>query len=293
MIIINISGGLGNQMFQYAFGYAISQFYNLPFKLDIHDYKSYNLRKYELDSLNTIEHFASESDIESLKFMPMNSIEKFIRQLIRKPKKTSKSYYQESHFYYEQGVFHLNGSIYFNGYWQSERYFHQFRHELLEMFTQKDPIHPNTQYFHKNIINSESVSIHIRRGDYISNKDTNNFHGTCNLTYYHKAISFIKNKIKNPYFFIFSDDPLWTKENFNFIDNISFVTLAEDIPDYEEIYLMSQCKHNIIANSSFSWWGAWLNQNNEKLVIAPQQWFADKQMQSQTNDLLPKTWIKL
>ena len=136
-----------------------------------------------------------------------------------------------------------------------------------------------------------AVSLHIRRGDYVSNPVTNNYHGTCSLAYYKKAVLLLKEKIENPSFFIFSDDLLWARENLDFINDMTFIDLDKSIPDHEEMHLMSQCKHNIIANSSFSWWGAWLNENSDKIVIAPKKWFSDNTIN--TEDLIPAKWMRI
>jgi hypothetical protein len=131
----------------------------------------------------------------------------------------------------------------------------------------------------------------VRRGDYVSNSVTTDFHGLCDIQYYKHAIEKINLEIPNPTFYIFSDDKGYVKEIFQEQKNIVFI---EHIPfDFEELLLMSYCKHNIIANSSFSWWGAWLNTNINKIVIAPRRWFANNSMNQQTMDLLPKTWEKL
>jgi hypothetical protein len=124
----------------------------------------------------------------------------------------------------------------------------------------------------------------------VANKNANAHHGTCTLDYYHEAIKIMKEKIKNPYFFIFSDDIPWVKENLK-IDGDAFFITGKKIKDHEEMFLMSRCKHNIIANSSFSWWGAWLNNNPEKIVIAPKRWFNNEKIN--TSDLVPDNWLRI
>ncbi len=137
----------------------------------------------------------------------------------------------------------------------------------------------------------KSVSLHIRRGDYVSNKVTNQVHGVCDLNYYSHAISYIAERISNTHLFVFSDDPEWAKGNLKTEIPTFFVDNNRADKDYEDLKLMRQCKHNIIANSSFSWWGAWLNQNAGKIVIAPKKWFNDKSIN--TKDLIPEKWIRL
>ena len=160
----------------------------------------------------------------------------------------------------------------------------------MQQFTLKNEIHPKTQQYKQEIIATESVSLHVRHGDYVTNADTNSFHGVCSLDYYKNAVSKIKQEMPLP-FFIFSDDIIWAKENLDFIGNMTFIEYNGATPDHEEMYLMSLCQHNIIANSSFSWWGAWLNQNPNKIIIAPQNWFNDVSLD--TKDLIPNEWIRL
>ena len=134
-----------------------------------------------------------------------------------------------------------------------------------------------------------AVSVHVRRGDYVNNKNANAFHGVCSPEYYRKAIELIAKRVDSPKYFVFSDDIEWVKEHIE-IPNAVFVS-QKDIADHEELVLMSKCKHAIIANSSFSWWGAWLNANPNKLVIAPKQWVSDSRVN--TVDAIPAEWVRI
>jgi len=137
-------------------------------------------------------------------------------------------------------------------------------------------------------LNTNSVSIHFRRGDYVTNPLTSQHHGVCSNKYYQDAISLLKSKISQPHFFLFSDEPEWLKTNVSLQEPFRII---DNNPGYVDLYLMSNCKHNIIANSSFSWWGAWLNNNPDKIVIAPHKWFNEPGIN--TYDLIPETWIRL
>ena len=289
MIIVNIIGGLGNQLFQYAFGYAISQKKDEVLKLDINDFEIYSLRDFELELYNINITLASKKEAKKLKYKDENIFDKVLRKIIRKDALLSNQYYREHQFDFAKNIFY--GDSYFEGYWQSEKYFKEYREELLKQFTLREEIHFQSQQYREKIKSTESVSLHIRRGDYITNTHTNSVHGTCSLDYYKKAVFKIEETVESAHFFIFSDDLDWAKENLDFINNITFIELSKDIPDHEEMYLMSLCKYNIIANSSFSWWGAWLNQNPNKVVIAPSQWFNDTSRD--TSDLVPEDWIRL
>ncbi|MBC7981871.1 alpha-1,2-fucosyltransferase, partial [Candidatus Parcubacteria bacterium] len=171
-----------------------------------------------------------------------------------------------------------------HGNYHREKYFIEVKDQVLKQFTLKNPLSQTAQDVLKNI-DTNSVSIHIRRGDYVNN----NHHGSCDLGYYYKALHHIKSKISSPHFFIFSDDIQWAKDNMQ-IGEATFVSNG-DIPEVEELILMSMCSHNIIANSTFSWWAAYLNQNLHKIVIAPKQW--TRKETSDTLEILPKTWIQL
>ncbi len=290
MTIINILGGLGNQMFQYAFAYTISNNKKNAVKLDISSFKTYNLREYELGLFNVTIGIAEEKESNILKFKQENYLERAVRKMRRKSMPLSAKYYKEPHFNFDKNVFDLQ-NVYFDGYWQTEQYFKKYREELLKEFTLKQDFSKQSQVYKNEIVKVESVSLHIRRGDYVTNEHTNSVHGTCSLEYYEKAVLLMQSKLNNPHFFIFSDDLAWGRENLDFIDNLTVVYLDENVPDHEEMLLMSHCKHNIIANSSFSWWGAWLNQNSEKMVIAPSKWFND--LSKDTINLIPEAWICL
>jgi hypothetical protein len=288
MVIINTIGGVGNQMFQYAFAYALSQRNKKTMKIDISNFDSYDLRTFELNYFNISPEIATIEEINQLKYKSESWPLKQLRKLRRLPPRLSKDYYQEAHFHFDKNALSLGKDVYFEGYWQSEKYFYDFRNDLLEQFTLTEAVSSKAQKYEQLIENSESVSLHIRRGDYVSNTLTNDYHGTCGINYYKNAILNIKEKANDSHFFIFSDDLIWAKANLNFIDNITFIELDSGAPDIEEMYLMSCCNHNIIANSSFSWWGAWLNKNTEKKVIAPSKWFNDESLD--TKDLLPEGW---
>ena len=292
MIIVKISEGLGNQMFQYAFGYALSKKNDDVLKLDISGYKTSTLRQYELGSFSIFaERIASKREWKSLKYQHEGIFRRIGRKMRKKPLAFANTYIKESHFQFEEAVYEINDSVYLDGYWQSEKYFQEYRSDLLRQFTIKGAIHSESFAYVEKVNDMESISLHVRRGDYVADAHINSIHGNCELEYYCEAVSVMKAKVKNPHFFVFSDDLSWAKKHLNFINSTTFVELGKDVPDYEELYLMSQCKHNIIANSSFSWWGAWLNQNHDRIVVAPKKWFNDPSFN--TVDLIPASWICL
>ena len=188
----------------------------------------------------------------------------------------------------------LSNNTLLEGYWQSEQYFADQHKIIRERFRFKSKISEKNREILNRIVDSNSVSVHIRRGDYAINSVINNIHGLMGKEYYNQSIALLSSKITKPVLFFFSDDINWAKTSFNQLCNsydTFFINHNTGKDAFEDMRLMSNCKHNIIANSSFSWWGAWLNKNPEKIVIAPQLWFNDASID--TKDLIPETCIRL
>ncbi len=281
MIITKINGGLGNQMFQYAVAKAIAIKNNDIFKLDITDYETYKLHNgYRLNIFRIDEKIANINDIQKLKGFD-NLFYKILRKLNLY---TKRSHYKER----ERTIFDTNvfneKNIYLDGYWQNEKYFLDIREELLKDFTPKENNTTIVDSYLKQISNINSVSIHVRRGDYSKHPEI----GILDISYYKNAIKYINDKIDNPSFFIFSNDLEWCEKNFDFIENKLFINDTKT--EIEDMTVMKNCKHNIVANSSFSWWSAWLNRNTNKIVIAPKKWRA---LDNHKYSWLANGWIEL
>jgi hypothetical protein len=291
MVITNILGGLGNQMFQYAAGKALAARTNQTLKLDITSFEEYKLRNFDLDCFNINYEVATTLELAAYKKNRYSILSRFLNKLFPKNFFSNKKIYREPFYHFDPEFFKIRNSVYLFGYWQTEKYFLDIKSEILKDFLLRSPISQSAQNVEADIIKANAVSLHVRRGDYVSNPDANSFHGTCSLDYYKKAVDLISESHASARFFIFSDDIEWCKKHFDFINNPYYVELDKSAPDCEEMYLMSQCKHNIIANSSFSWWGAWLNLNPDKMVVAPIKWFADESIN--TSDLIPESWIRL
>ena len=285
MIIIKLNGGLGNQLFQYSLGRKLSIKNNDVFKLDLSDFTKDNPRSYGLGKFNIIENFASDKDINKIK---KSGVWKLVDKL--KPY-CKRSVIKYKGYDFDPNILKLSGNFYLDGYWQSEKYFQDIENIIRKEVALKNPIENKYADLISQIKNTNSVSIHIRRGDYITNKKFSKVYNLLDEKYYQKAVKFIAEKINDPFFFIFSDDINWVKQNLNIPYPKIFVSGENEIKNYEELILMSLCKHNIIANSSFSWWGAWLNQNPSKIVISPDKWFNDKI--SDAKDLIPPEWIRI
>jgi len=295
MIVIKLMGGLGNQMFQYSFGRKISILKDINLKLDISFFKEQKLRKFELNNFKLNFEIASRKEIDEFKnvsrlihFIP-DKVKIFIENYI--PLKFRK-YLKERNFFLEKKVSGLSANVYLEGFWQSEKYFRDIRNILIEDFSPLLPIDEYNRKYIELISDVDSISVHIRRGDYVLNPETLNYHGICDIKYYDSAISYFLKNVKRPHFFIFSDDIEWAKKNIIINSPVKYIeNNYSNNKNYMDLILMKNCKHNIIANSSFSWWGAWLNTNPDKIVTAPKKWFNAPNID--TKDLIPESWIKI
>ena len=280
MIIIKIKGGLGNQLFQYAVGRALALHHRLPLKLDLTIFKTYKLHRYLLDQFAIQAEIATEDEIIKLKGRN-NVLFSALRKagLVKR-----KSYLKEKRSsYFDASVF-KNDDVYLDGYWQNELYFSDIREELLRDLTSISSMSDLGVVYMEGIKKSNSVSLHVRRGNYLNLKNFN----VLDIDYYMKAVEYIRKNVEKPTFYIFSDDLEWCKNSLGFLDNCVFVDSTKT--EIDDLKLMSFCQHNIIANSSFSWWGAWLNQNCKKTVIAPKDWLLNDPGSS---NVILSDWVKL
>lgn len=278
-------------MFQYAMGLSLAENNQTPLKLDLSQFTGYKLHNgFELSKVfNCSAEIASVTQIETLLGICKYS---FIRRILKKTYLKNlrpAQYVVEPFFGYWDGVSFLGDNVYLDGYWQSEQYFIEHEKTVREHFQFKIPLSGENLALSNQIKKSNAVSLHIRRGDYVTNKK-NAFIGLCSLSYYQNAISYLAKKIINPVFFVFSDDIDWAKENLNLAQEHYFVGHNHGENSHFDMHLMSLCKHHIIANSSFSWWGAWLNPSKDKIVIAPRKWFASG---LNDQDLVPKNWLRI
>lgn len=286
-------GGLGNQMFQYAAGRALANRHNTVLKLDMSFFQNTKVnetpRKFLLDKMNIRAECSLPSELPQLEGKPS-----FFRQIkglyLQLSQKSCDNVLLDFDHRISEQFFSAPDNTYLIGYWQSEKYFSAISEMIKSEFTpisNPDDVNKELSCYMRE---TNSVSIHIRRGDYVSNPDTHAVHGICSLEYYQKCVEAISGMINNPEFFIFSDEPEWVKSNLDLALPFTIINHnATEMPEWD-LWLMSRCKHNIIANSSFSWWGAWLNDNPRKIVLAPKQWFADKSL---TTEIAPESWQRL
>jgi hypothetical protein len=293
-VIVQVFGGLGNQMFQYAAGRALSYRLQMPLKLDLSRFEDYPLRSYKLSHFNIQEEFATPGDLEAFSIP-----EKGLPLILFRAKNFMLSRHQKKIFIEKKGGFdedfhRISRSCWLKGYWQSEKYFKPIEKLIRREFKLQEKPDPLNRELLRDISEKLSVSIHVRRGDYVKNPVTNEYHGFLGKAYYDKAIQYFESKIKSPVFFVFSDDIEWAENNLKTEHPMVFVNHNGEKKDYEDLRLMWNCKYHIIANSSFSWWGAWLNNDHKKEVVAPKQWFSEKEMKKRgTIEIVPTEWYRL
>lgn len=271
--IIKLKGGLGNQMFEYAFYLSLKKKY--PLALYLFDNE---------DALSCHNGITLDSTFDIQTATRGKWFRRIRRQLpsaIRKAFRVE----QENALQYDERCFAKSGLItFFDGYWQSEKYFASVADKVRKTFCfRKELMNIRTLQFAETLQRGNFVSVHIRRGDYLPRVD---YFGLCSETYYRDAMHFVSEKLPNLVFVVFSDDMNWAKENLDCKDAV-YVDWNQGKDSWQDMYLMSQCKCNIVANSSFSWWGAWLNENPDKIVVAPSRWFSF----SPNYDIIPEGWI--
>lgn len=287
MIKVRVIGGLGNQLFQYATARALAENLGTLTTMDVSVFKSYDVHPFRLDKFNCNTVFSDKS------FLFRRLLERnFLQKILMRLGMLNKYYFEDSLFF-NKNVLLLKNETNLFGYFQTEKYFVNIRQKLLEELTLTDELNEVEQALSEQIKKSNSVSIHIRRGDYISNHSASHVHGVCDSSYFKKSLEYLEEKgilDENSHLYLFSDDIDWCRENLNFGYKTIFIEGCSERPEVDMI-LMSQCQHHIISNSTFSWWGAWLNSNETKVVIAPIKWFKSAELDSK--DIIPESWVKL
>lgn len=280
MILVRLSDGMGNQMFQYALGRALSLRRGAALKLDLSAYQRDRKRVYSLGLFRIAEDFMTMDDARQVISAPLDAARPWWNQPV----------VMAPGFPYDPLIWQTPSSCYLVGYWQSERYFADFADQIRADFTPKAPLTGLNLILSREMAACESVSLHVRRGDYVSEARVAQLHGVCSLDYYRRATDHIAERVDRPVFYVFSDDPDWTRTNLRLDFPTHFITHNNALP-VEDLRLMSCCRHHIIANSSFSWWGAWLGHNPARQVCAPRCWFAG--YDHDTRDLIPPGWTRL
>lgn len=290
-VVVSLYGGLGNQLFQYATAYALAHAHQAQLLLDLSWFdtvkedarltnRSFALSAYQLsfDAVSPISNNSLYFKIARKFFLPIKD-------------STGIPIWFEKHFHFDAQLGALTLPVHLDGYWQSFRYFESVKPQLVEQLTLKHNVNVLNQEMFQSIKAQHSVCVHIRRGDYVSNPSAAAHHGTCSLAYYHQAIERMRKRHPSSVFCIFSDDIAWAKEHLKTAAPHTYVDINSEEEVHLDLWLMRACRDFILANSSLSWWAAWLCDNPTCHVIVPDPWFASNK--HSTQDLIPAAWERL
>lgn len=289
-VIVRLVGGLGNQMFQYAAGRAVAVRNQVPLTLDLSWFGTDPERQYALAPFRINVRIRKDQNTGSVR---PSWVERFAGRVRRKLNLPSQGVpvFSEKSFRYDAEIETVSAPVILNGYFQSERYFSSIQQLISEEFTLQNEPKSATAELLALIHASDAICVHIRRGDYITNASANAYHGTCAVNYYDDGLAEVSAGLRNPHCFVFSDDPQWVRENFKTSLPMTLVDIHGTQEAHEDLRLMRECRHFVIANSSLSWWGAWLSAREGKRVVAPKVWF--KNSENDTSDLIPSGWRRV
>ena len=302
MIVTHLLGGLGNQMFQYAAGLALAEHRRTILKLDpswfryFSEFEAHN--RYALNCFNITEQFAAKQEVDYLLGRPMTTVERWSQSIASQLRfntyadsfRRHGSYYAAKAARFDKAFWEQPDNTYLYGMWQSEQFFLPVADLLRQHFSFRYPAQPKVEDMMAKIAAAPSACVHFRRGDYLRDARFNTEIGVLPLKYYYCAVELLRARSPDVVLYIFSDEIEAIRQEFRPPGPHVFVDVVEHWHAYDEIRLMSLCNHAIISNSTFSWWGAWLNPSPNKIVIAPDPWFAGK---GDGRDLVPDSWVRL
>ena len=292
MIIIRLKGGMGNQIFQYAFGRKLAQSIGTDLVMDLSSLldrskgKDFVYRDYDLTAFNVKEQFLTQPQLLRTFYRSKSSL---VTKVIRKRLNNGRRFVREAHFHYQPSLLQeASDNTIYEGWFQSPRYFEGIEAELRQELTFKHTLLAQSQALLQRIQSTNSVCLNVRRTDFLKVSNLN----TTNLDYFLRAAEEIASRVSNPEFFVFSDDVEWCRENIKLAYPVQVVDHShKGIKFTNYMQLMSACQHFIIPNSSYAWWAVWLNEQPNKIVIAPKNWFTDPKID--TSDLVPKEWLRM
>ncbi|MBP0598388.1 alpha-1,2-fucosyltransferase [Herbaspirillum sp. LeCh32-8] len=295
-VTVALHGGLGNQLFQYATGLALARHHQARLELDltwfqlVHHLPNTTVRRYALAPFGVQERTKSRPTPEGtpLRFFLYRVMSKLRRELGLNTQGATTL--NEKSFRFDAAIYNAPPPVFLYGYWQSHLYFDAIRAELRALIGTPREMSEASAALHRQILASDAICLHVRRGDYITNQHAATTHGLCDMSYYHTGIAAARQGLPAPHAYLFSDDPEWVKANLKL--DIPMTVVDANGPDdaHQDLWLMSACKRFVIANSSLSWWGAWLSDAPSKVVVAPRKWFADDKLD--TADLIPEEWLR-
>ncbi len=290
MIVMRIHGGLGNQMFQYALGCRLAADRGCVLKLDIRSFETDRLRQYALGCFQIGAPIATADDLRQ--FGAMLNWHPRLRRVWTMLTGPSRRVIQERQVAFDPVVLEAAKSAHLSGYWQTVKYFESVRPAIRQEFQLREPLSDRSQKLASEMALPDTVSVHVRRGDYVASAASEAYHSVCEPAWYGRALAEVSSRADITRAYVFSDDIEWARSNINLTVPCEFVPPSPRELDFEDMVLMSRCQHHIIANSSFSWWGAWLSDKTPSVVVAPARWFGPTGP-TDTQDICPSQWIRV
>jgi hypothetical protein len=280
-------------MFQYALGRRLALEHAVPLKLDLtcfteHAHGRDTPRAYALDGWCIAATFATAEDLRNFAEPPRGRLARWFRKVAPAGRRAA---VREHGFGFSPAVLSTVPPALLIGYWQTEKYFASIAGELRKDFTLRHAPCEHALQALRQVVGSDAIAVHIRRGDYVHDQKTNAYHGVCGLEYYERAARLVAERLKKPHFIVVSDEPQWANQHLRLPWPTTYVAHAPRCVPHNDMWLMSMCSHHVIANSSFSWWGAWLSESRNKIVVAPKAWFRGAEVD--TTDLIPQGWLRL
>lgn len=289
MIVCQLQGGLGNQLFQYALGRTLAARHEVPLVLDTNVVDRSHDRTFALGAFDLRARTLSAGERKTMRLpsRPMGRLGRILSRFTPRPRLPV---VMERGFGFNPSVLAAPAACYVVGYWQSYRYFGEIESTLRHELQLRQRAEGANLAMAARIAGTKAVSLHVRRGDYL-NAGTRDFHGLCDQAYYQRAETLLRERVGDIHVYVFSDDPAWAVDNLKLVSPMTVVDHNDPGQAHEDLRLMALCRHHITANSTFSWWGAWLGTNPDRTVIAPRQWFQAPGMSDA--DLVPPAWLRL
>lgn len=293
MIVSRLIGGLGNQMFQYAVARALADRIGGEVELDASEFANYTVHRYALDAMRVRARLRAVPATEADESQPGPLARKVMAlwRRVAPARPHALPTYRERSFAFDPGVQAQRPPVRLEGYWQSEKYFRDAADAIRRDFTMLAEPDAANRSMQQRMQRTCAVSLHVRRGDYVTNPTAAAYHGSCSPEYYRHAVDYIAGSCGPLTLFVFSDDQEWVRQNMQFAHPVVHVDCNPPARGAWDMHLMKHCRHHVVANSSFSWWGAWLNHSPDKIVVAPRRWFTDPAID--TSDLIPSTWVRI
>jgi hypothetical protein len=296
VVVTRLMGGLGNQMFQWAAARALALRHGVEPKVDLsylaHERPGTTPRRYELGSFVVEPAVATADDLKWVRGAPPSGLGARSRELVKsilKPRRLV--LLQQRELDYDARLREAGPNVLLVGYWQSESYFEGAESQIRDDFRLREELTGSVAELAAEIGAAESVAVHVRRGDYVADPRTNAFHGTLTPAWYERALAEVAQRVEEPAAFVFSDDPAWCRAHLRLPVPMRVVDYHDPAHAPEVLRLMTLCRHHVVANSSFSWWGAWLSRSQQRVVVAPEEWFRDPAIDTST--ITPRDWLRL